>query len=182
AAIFVSFEHGGDAATHLSALGTFLDVYDGHYNPNDTKAAVARLEPALKQKRTLIIADNLESILPGGDAPLEAAVRTQLWDVLLKLSHMGAGVLLTTRDTAFGDGKMAPGKYVSHLALQGLHPEDAYVLASRLLEYLGIDRAKAPYAELRDLLQQLDYHPLATQLVLPALGESSLTLSKTKAE
>ena len=110
AASFVSFEHGGDAATLLSALGTFLGVYDGHYNPNETKAALAKLEPALKQKRTLVIADNLESILPGGDAPLEAAIRTTLWEVLLKLSQMGAGVLLTTRDTAFGDGSMAPGK------------------------------------------------------------------------
>src|SRR6266568_3609386 len=177
AACFVSFEHGGDAATLLSALGTFLGVYDGHYNPNDTKAALAKVEPALKQKRTLVIADNLESILPGGDAPLEAGVRTQLWDVLLKLSDIGAGVLLTTRDTAFGDGKLAPGKYVAHLKLQGLHPEDAYALASRLLEYLGIDRAKAPYAELRELLKQLDYHPLAMQMVLPALGEYYLTLA-----
>ncbi|HEY6286835.1 MAG TPA: CHAT domain-containing protein, partial [Ktedonobacteraceae bacterium] len=49
AASFVSFEHGGDAATLLSALGTFLGVYDGHYNPNETKAALAKLEPALKQ-------------------------------------------------------------------------------------------------------------------------------------
>ena len=72
AATFVSFEHGGDAAMLLSALGTFLGVYDGNYNPNDTKAALAKLEPALKQKRTLVIADNLESILPGGDTPVGA--------------------------------------------------------------------------------------------------------------
>ncbi len=182
AASFISFEHGGDAATLLSAFGTFLGVYDSNYNPNDTKAALAKVEPALKQKRTLVIADNLESILPGGDAPLEAGVRTQLWDVLLKLSDIGAGVLLTTRDTAFGDGKLAPGKYVAHLKLQGLHPEDAYALASRLLEYLGIDRAKAPYAELRELLKQLDDHPLAIQLVLPALGASSLPLAQLTAD
>jgi tetratricopeptide (TPR) repeat protein len=182
AACFVSFEHGGDATTLLSALGNFLGVYDGHYNPNDAKAALAKLESVLKQKRTLVIADNMESILPGGDAPLEAALRSQLWDVLLKLSDMGAGVLLTTRDTNFGDGKMEPGKYVAQLALEGLHSEDAYALASRLLEYLGINRAKAPYVELRDVLQQLDYHPLAIQLVLPALRETSLSLAKIKAD
>src|SRR5437016_6875067 len=83
-ACFVSFEHGGDSATLLSALGTYLGVYDGHYNPDDRTAALARLKPALKEKPTLVIADNLESILPGGEAPLEAAVRTHLWGVLLE--------------------------------------------------------------------------------------------------
>lgn len=173
-ACFVSFEHGGDAATLLSALGAYLGVYDGHYNPNEKTAALARLKPALKEKPTLVIADNLESILPGGEAPLEAAVRTQLWDVLLELAKLGAGVLLTTRDTNFGDGRLSPGKQVAHLALGGLYAEDAYTLASRLLVDLQIDRARAPYADLRDLLQQLDHHPLAIQLVLPALRTISL--------
>src|SRR5579859_5709352 len=182
AACFVSFEHGGDATMLLSVLGNFLGVYDGNYNPNDAKSALAKLASALKQKHTLLIADNLESILPGGDVPLEVGVRSQLWDVLLKLSQIGAGVLLTTRDTNFGDGKMEPGKYITHLPLVGLYPEDAYTLASRLLEYLGIDRAKAPYVELRDLLKQLDYHPLAIQLVLPALRETSLSLAKIKTD
>ncbi len=168
-ACFVSFEHGGDAATLLSVLGSYLGVYDGQYNPNDKTAALARLKPALKERPTLVIADNLESILPGGEALVEAAVRTQLWDVLLELAQLGAGVLLTTRDTNFGDGRLSPGRQVAHLALGGLYPEDAYTLASRLLVDLQIDRARAPYAELRDLLKQLDYHPLAIQLVLPAL-------------
>ncbi len=173
-ACFVSFEHGGDAATLLSALGTYLGVYDGHYNPNDRAAALARLKPALKEKPTLVIADNLESILPGGEAPVEAAVRTQLWDALLELAKLGAGVLLTTRDTNFGDGRLSPGKQVAHLALGGLYAEDAYTLASRLLVDLQINRARAPYADLRDLLQHLDHHPLAIQLVLPALRTISL--------
>ena len=100
-----------------------------------------RLKPALKEKHTLVIADNLESLLPGGEAPLEAGLRGQLWEVLLELAKMAAGVLLTSRDTSFGDGWLAPGKQVAHLPLSGLHPEDAYALASRLLEDLGIDRA-----------------------------------------
>src|SRR5712692_9610439 len=168
-ACFVSFEYGGDSATLMSALGTYLGVYDGHYNPNDKTAALARLKPALKEKPALVIADNLESILPGGEAPVEAAVRAQLWDALLDLAKLGAGVLLTTRDTNFGDGRLSPGKQVAHLALGGLYVEDAYTLASRLLVDLQIDRARAAYTELRDLLNQLDYHPLAIQLVLPAL-------------
>src|SRR5947208_3809520 len=106
-ACFVSFEHGGDATVLLSALGNFLGVYDGNYNPNDPKAVQARLKPALREKRTLVIADNLESLLPGGEAPLEVAIRGQLWQVLLELAKIGAGVLLTSRDTNFGDGRLA---------------------------------------------------------------------------
>jgi predicted alpha/beta-fold hydrolase len=34
---FVSFEHGGDAAGLLSALGRRLDVYTGYYDPRDTE-------------------------------------------------------------------------------------------------------------------------------------------------
>ncbi len=173
-ACFVSFVYGGDAASLLSALGSYLGVYDGHYNPNDKTAALARLKPALKEKPTLVIADNLESLLPGGEAPLEATVRAHLWGVLLELAQLGAGVLLTTRDSNFGDGRLSPGKQVAHLALGGLYAEDAYTLASRLLVDLQIDRARAPYAELRDLLKQLDHHPLAIQLMLPALRTISL--------
>jgi tetratricopeptide (TPR) repeat protein len=177
-ACFVPFEHGGDATTLLSALGHFLGIYDSNYNPNDPTAALAGLKPALKERGTLVIADNLESLLPNGEAPLEAGARGQLWEVLLELTKLGAGVLLTSRDTAFGDGRMAPGKYVAFLPLEGLSPDDAYTLASRLLEDLGIDRARAPYKELRDLLKQLDYHPLAIQLVLPTLSKMSLATIK----
>jgi tetratricopeptide (TPR) repeat protein len=168
-ACFVSFEHGGDSAMLLSALGNYLGVYDGYYNPHDQSAALRRLKMALEHQPTMVIADNLESILPGGEAPLDVDRRIQLWDVLLELSQMGAGVLLTSRDTNFGDGRLTPGKRVAHLLLGGLNHEDAYALASRLLEDLQIDRARAPYIELRDLLAQLDYHPLAIQQVLPAL-------------
>jgi hypothetical protein len=174
-ACFVSFEQGGDATTMLSALGSYLNVYDENYNPNESKAALARLQPVLQTKRILIIADNLESILPNGEAPLEPAERTRLWDVLLDLAWMGAGMVLTSRDTAFGDGRLAPGRQTVHFLLQGLQPDDAYALASRVLTDLGIDRARAPYGELRALLAQLDHHPLAIQLVLPALRDRSLT-------
>ncbi len=174
-ACFVSFEHGGEASVLLSALGSYLGVYDGNYNPNAPQAALARLKPTLKDRPTLVLADNLESVLPGGEAPLEIAARRQLWDVLLELAKLHTGVLLTTRDTAFGDGRLAPGNKVAYLPLRGLYPEDAYTLATRLLTDLDIPRTRAPYAELRDLLAELDHHPLSIQLVLPALRSIPLT-------
>jgi tetratricopeptide (TPR) repeat protein len=175
---FVSFEHGGDAATLLAALGHRLGVYDGSYDPSDARAALKKLRGAVKKKATLVIADNLESILPGGEAQLDAAARAQLWDVLLQLAKMRCGVMLTSRDANFGDGRMSHGPKVKHLELRGLHAEDAYALAVRLLKDLEIDQARAPYPELRDLLVQLDHHPLAIQLVLTALRDESLTLSR----
>jgi len=174
-ACFVSFEGGrGSAASLLSQLGRFLGVYDATYTPDDPKAALAQLRPALKARRVLLIADNLESILPGGEAPLDAEMRRELWDVLLDVHHQGAGVLLTSRTTALGDGRLAEGARVVHLPLGGLLPEDAYGLASSLLDSLRIDRRRAPYTQLRELLTQLDQHPLAIQLVLPALRSHAL--------
>jgi tetratricopeptide (TPR) repeat protein len=170
-ACFVSFEHGGDAATLLNTLGTYLDINDGNFNPNDSKSTLTRLASVLEKKRVILIADNLESILPNGVAPLEAAACRQLWDVLLELAKIGAGVILTSRDSAFGDERLASGSKAGHLTLGGLQPDAAYELASHLLTDLGIDRARASYSEVRDLLAQLDYHPLAIQLVLPSLGE-----------
>ena len=157
------------------ALAASLGIYDGSYNPNDTPAALIKIEQALRKQRVLLIADNLESILPGGEAPLAPEQRSQLWSVLLTLRKQGAGVLLTTRDTDFSEGRLAPGKDVLHLRLAGLASEDAYLLASRALTDLGIERARAPYGELRDLLAQLEYHPLAIYLVLPALREHPLS-------
>ena len=173
-ALFVSFEHGNGAAQLLGALGGFLGVYDGDYRPDELKAAMAQLRPALRRRRTLVIADNLESVLPKGEAPLPADERRALWDALLALRDAGAGVLLTSRDTAFGDGRLAQGAKVAHLALGGLAEDDAYGLASRLLDDLQIPAARAPYDELHILLRQLDHHPLAIQLVLPTLRELSV--------
>ncbi len=175
-ACFISLSQGGDVAMLLSDLGTYVGTYDSHYHPNDTKAALKRLDPALKERRVLIIVDNLESILAGGEAPLGEAERAILWDVLLKLVQSGAGVLLTSRDSALGDERLAPGRQIMHLLLKGLFPEDAYSLASQLLTDLGIDHARVPYRELRDLLIKLDHHPLAIQLVLPVLREQPLAL------
>ncbi len=179
-ACFVSFEHGGDATMLLGMLGNFLNVYDGRYSPGDKTASLAQLKSVLKGRRMLVIIDNLESILPGGQALLDEEERTHLWDVLLELTATGIGVLITSRDPIFDDGHLLLGKRVTQLALAGLHPEDAYTLAIRLLYELGIARASVPYSELRTLLRQLGYHPLAIQLVLPVLRE--LPLSKIRAD
>ncbi len=179
-ACFVSFEHGGDEVGLLRKIGKYLGIDDSSYDPNDQTAGLARLKPALEKRPILVIADNLESILPGVEAPLEVIPPTQLWDVLLKLVTMRAGILLTSRTTSFGDGRLAAGNKVTHLILEGLQLEDAFALATRLLDNLEIDRKRVPYAELRDLLKQLDNHPLAIQLVLPVL--QTLPISRVRSD
>jgi len=79
--------------------------------------------------------------------------------------------LLTSRDTTFADKRLVRSRKVAHLALKGLHSEDAYGLASRLLDTLGIDRRQVSYTLLGELLARLDHHPLAIQLVLPTLRD-----------
>ncbi len=175
------FEHGGDAPALLHALGAHLGLDGAQFDHTNIPAALDRLRPALQARPTLLIADNLESILPGGDAPLPPDERARLWDVLIALAapvtlspgHLvtPCGVLLTTRTPRLGDGRLAPGPAAAHLALRGLLPDDAYDLAGTLLDDLQIDRARAPYRDLRDLLEQLDQHPLAIHLVLPALRD-----------
>jgi hypothetical protein len=58
-ACFVSFEHGGDAPMLLHALGGYLGIADAGFDHTNISTALARLRPALAQRPTLIIADNL---------------------------------------------------------------------------------------------------------------------------
>jgi hypothetical protein len=178
-ACFVTFEHGGDVTLLLSTLGSFLGIQDSNYNSSDPDAALALLTSALQTRPTLVIVDNLESILPGGEAPLERADRTQLWYAVRELASRGTGVLLTSRDSLGEEEHLAPGGRVAAFPLGGLTSYDAYALASRLLEDLDIPRIHAPYADLRDFLLQLDHNPLAIQLVLPLLKDRSLNTIRT---
>ncbi|MBS1967979.1 MAG: CHAT domain-containing protein, partial [Chloroflexi bacterium SZAS-1] len=150
-ALFVTFEGGGDASSLLSTLGHALGVYRSGYDPANLAGCIKALRPALARSRTLLIADNLESILDEGEAALPVGERTRLWDALLALRDAGVGVLLTSRSAAFGDARLEPGRGAAQLPLSGLHPEDAYALASNLLRDLDIPAARAPYAALRDL-------------------------------
>ncbi len=173
-ALFVALDtSAGGASWLLAELGRHLDC-DGSFNPDDHAAALADLRPLLTTRRTLVVLDNLETVLPRGDAPLPAAELQALWNAVLTLRQHGAGLLLTTRDTELGDVRLQPGQHVRHLTLRGLSEADAYALASRLLEAHGIALARAPYPELMQLLAQLGYHPHALELVLPVLASEPM--------
>jgi CHAT domain-containing protein len=178
-ACVVSFEHGGNAATLLNELRDSLRIYDDQ-ELDDPLGALQALKGVLREQRVLVIAESVESILPGGEARLERDTRIELWKVLLKLREMGAGVVLTTRDSSVGDGYLQQhGYYTAYLLLKGLQPDDAWLLATSLLQELKMDRTRFPYAEGRDFLgEQLGHHPLSIRLVLPALHEKPLAQIK----
>ena len=119
----------------------------------------------------LVIADDLEAILPGGDAPLALAARAALWDALLGLSAAGAGLLLITRIPPSVTDAWPPATLPRSLEPSGLLPDEALMLAGRLLDDLGIDRAAIDFPDLSGLLEDLGGLPLAIQLVLPSLRE-----------
>lgn len=176
---FISFEQGGDAASLLSAVGRHLHVELDPFAPDD---ALARLRPSLLARPMLLIVDNLESLLPNGSAPLTATERHTLWEVLLRLNEAQAGILITSQEADFGDGRLASGGAAVELPLTGLQPADALTLAHRVSHQLGIPLARVPFHQLRDLLAQLDHHPLSIQLVLPALREAGMTIERLSEE
>ena len=175
-ACFISFEHGGDARRLLEIMGAHLGLSISGVNWKNTRSALSVLQATIAKSSLLLIVDNVETLLDRGSVPLDAASRTALWSVLRELAAIsGCGVIVTTQNTVFGDAAMMPSRSVAHMMVQGLHPEDAFSLASQLLLDLDIDRSYIPFSELRDLLSQIDHHPLSIQLVLPTLRELSIS-------
>lgn len=168
----VSFEHGGDGAMLLSDLGWYLGLFDGSFDPADTGASLQRVRSSLADRPTLLVVDSIETVLASGDAPLSEPDLDVLSDLLLSVADIpGCGVLLTTRGTNLDAPRLADGDRVRHLALGGLHPDDAYQLATQMLASLNVSREQVPFVDLRELLVELNHHPLAIQLVMPLLME-----------
>ncbi len=170
-ACFISFEHGGGTAWLLSTLGRYLDIDGGSYQPEELFDALDQVQSILEKRRILVIADDIESILPGGSAELTGEERSDLFYVLLQLHHR-AGVLLVSRNISFGDNRIweeEQKQAIFYLRVRGLDPDSAYILACQIMDTLDIDRAHAPYEAIHNLLRQLDHHPLAIQQIVPAL-------------
>lgn len=87
-AYFVSCERDGNAI--LSDLASLGSIQEERWR--------------IEKKSILMIADSLESVLPGGGYPMDSAARTRLWNTLLNLADKRAGIVLTTSNLAFGDG------------------------------------------------------------------------------
>lgn len=169
-ALFLSVEQGGGLELAVAEFGHALLGQDFNIHEGEPLAAIAH---ALARTPTLLVLDNCESILPGGDAALPPADLTALLDAAaLWAGQGGSRLLLTTRDTSFGHDAYAPGAACLHLPLAGLAGEEALELAGQILEDRGIDRPGR--AALLELLGFLGGHPLSLQLVLPHLADPAI--------
>jgi tetratricopeptide (TPR) repeat protein len=166
-AAFLSFEHGGSLELALSELGEALVGPDFKIHEGDPAQAIAG---SLAATPTLVVWDNFESLLPGGDAPLSPAGLVALLGAGANWAAQGGSrLLVTTRDISFGHPAFEPSATGAHLRLGGLIAPEALELAGQVLADRGIPR---PGREgLEELLRFLGGHPLSLQLVLPHLAD-----------
>ena len=171
-AAFVSFEHCHSAEYALAEVGRAL------VEPNFNVGAaagdpVARVAEKLRQRSALVIFDNFESGLGRGGLLSADDLRSVLQAAKAWANVDGSRVLITTRDTTFGDAALAPGQLTAHLELRGLAPPDALLLAAEILKNHGLDRQRVERRGLERLMRRLGAHPLSLELVLPKLRERS---------
>ena len=169
-ALFLSVEQGGGLELALAEFGHGLLGQDFNIHDGEPVAAIAE---ALARTPTLLVLDNFESILPGGDVALPPTDLTALLDAAAAWASQGESrLLITTRDTSFGHDAYAPGRGCVHIPLAGLAGEEALELAGQILEDRSIPRPGR--ASLQELLSALGGHPLSLQLVLPHLADPAI--------
>lgn len=161
---FISFEDGATLSNVVNQVGRKVwgDKFS-QYAADKQQQAVLNY---LKHQTCLLIWDNFEPVagFPAGNEPLLSASERQNLQWFLKDLRSGKSwVLITSRreelwlDCAY--------RLVN---LQGLREQDVEELAAKILQMVGVDRAKLP-KEYLDLLKLLGGHPLSLRVILPHL-------------
>jgi tetratricopeptide (TPR) repeat protein len=159
-AAFVSLEQYTDARGVLDSLGRqLLPEGDGYSVANypDLKRALQPVERALRDSTTLIVLDNLESVLPdsAGRLPPGAARVEELFDLCLKLLEASPSTRLvfTTREPL-----PAPFDNMRREILLGaLSREDAVRLVGEVMKRGGLEpKADDPGQEPREIVELVE--------------------------
>ncbi|RJP47155.1 MAG: CHAT domain-containing protein [Anaerolineaceae bacterium] len=170
-AAFISFETGASLDFVLNELGNALVEENFQIHAGDKVAAIAQ---SLKEKPGLVVFDNFESALPGGNAPmpdLQALLDAAATWFAPSPATRHSSLLITTRNSEIPHSAFTPGTNCIHKELSGLAPSDALELAASILEAYSLPRP--PRVPLEELLTFLKGHPLSLQLALPQLRDYS---------
>jgi tetratricopeptide (TPR) repeat protein len=191
-AVFVSFEDVYDVRTVVDRMGRQLvpNYSVAEYGDKDLLTnALQRIERQLKNERTLIILDNMESILPsiksfyGGSrgavftkrAPLDRfepeALKT-FFDLCKKLQMIGDTRLLFTSREAL------PGPFdvgFQRVILSRLDREDAIALVHQAMTTAGLtpkeDDRGGTQPEVEELVEAVNCHARSLVLLAPYISE-----------
>ena len=196
-AAFVSLEPHEVQTTQgmLQVLGSqLLPQYSAAEYGDDLKKALQPFERALRESRTILVFDNLESVLPDldGNKPADAADIDELlvvWQALLDASD-DCRLVFTSREVLPPpfDGR------VQTVDIRGLSKDEAVRLVERVMakkawEPPKTDDARTP-EEIEALVEAVNRHPRALVLLAPEIvrGVTSTTknieavMSKLEAE
>jgi tetratricopeptide (TPR) repeat protein len=186
-AAFVSLEHLQDVRSVVDALGRQLlpegESWSVAQFP-ELDTAVQYIERALRDRPTLLLLDNLESVLPAPGAQGEGVAWPvhELWALCRRLLEADARtrLLFTSRERL-----PAPFDHAArHRALGPLHRTEAIALVSQVMAREGFappntDPGGDPQ-EVEDLVEAVGCHPRA--LVLLAREVAHLGVRATTAE
>ena len=191
-AVFVSFEDVYDVRTVVDRMGRQLvpNYSVAEYGDKDLLTnALQRIERQLKNERTLIILDNMESILPsiksfyGGSrgavftkrAPLdrfEPKTLKTFFDLCQKLQSIGDTRLLFTSREAL------PGPFdvgFQRVVLSRLDREDAIALVHQAMTTAGLtpkeDDRGGTQPEVEELVEAVNCHARSLVLLAPYISE-----------
>lgn len=167
---FTSFEHGAELSQVVNQIGWAL--WDDKFSQLMTEQQQVMVLEYLRTQPCLLIWDNFEPVagFPTGNEPLLSdAERDNLKQFLKDLRGGQSWVLITSRrEESWLDCNYKP------LHLSGFSGQDVEELAAKILQRVGVDRAKLP-PEYLDLLKLLGGHPFCLRVILPHVKTQSPT-------
>ncbi len=177
-AAFVSLEKRPDPRNVLYALGEQLVTGFGAAAAQDEKKARLEVERALRDHRTAIVLDNMESVLPPvDDAQAEALYEPEVLEKLFKLvgdlhQHGRTKLIFTTRE------KM-PAPFDGHHIVTGrLTEEEAIELVGGVLKHNGISPKESDAGkdedEIKALVMAVNCHARSLVLIAGEVGSAGV--------